>query len=162
VEPVPRSPYEIDFRRRVVFPVPPSTVWSSIEDLEHFPKWWGWLGQFRVEGDGLRTGSVLEGDVTPPLPYRMHVLVTLDRCLPPERIDATVEGDLKGHALLTLAPVDAGSEVEVAWTIEMRQRTMRAVARVAYPLLRWGHDRVVDATVAGFRQHLTAITPKRD
>jgi hypothetical protein len=92
----------------------------------------------------------------------MHVLVTLDRCLPPERIDATVDGDLKGHALLTLAPVDAGSEVEVAWTIEMRQRTMRAVARVAYPLLRWGHDRVVDATVAGFRQHLATIAPKRE
>ena len=28
-------------------------------------------------------------------------------------------------------------------------------ALVGHPLLRWGHDRVVDATVAGFRRHLT-------
>lgn len=153
---MPRSPYEIEFRRSFLFSVPPATVWSSIEDLDRFPSWWGWLGQFRVEGDGLKPGSVLEGNVTPPLPYRMHVLVTLDRCQPPERIDATVRGDLTGQALLTVAPVEAGSEVAVAWTIEMRQRTMRAVARVAYPLLCWGHDRVVDATVAGFRQHLAA------
>ncbi|HEY3702892.1 MAG TPA: hypothetical protein VGL32_11600, partial [Acidimicrobiales bacterium] len=82
--------------------------------------------------------------------------VTLDRSVPAERIEATVRGDLTGDALLTLTPVDSGSEVAVAWTIEMRQRAMRAVARVAYPLLRWGHDRVVEATVAGFRQHLAA------
>jgi uncharacterized protein YndB with AHSA1/START domain len=156
---VPRSPYEIDFRRSYLFPVPPATVWSSIEDVEHFPAWWGWLGHFRMVGDGLKPGSVLEGTVTPPLPYRMRVQVTIDRSRPPERIDATVRGDLTGHAQLTLAPVDAGSEVAVAWTIEMRQRAMRAVARVAHPLLRWGHDRVVESTVGAFREHLAAATP---
>jgi hypothetical protein len=36
----------------------------------------------------------------------------------------------------------------------MMQRPMRVAARVASPVLRWGHDRVVDATVAGFRRHL--------
>jgi uncharacterized protein YndB with AHSA1/START domain len=147
----------IDFHRSYRFPVPPAAVWRSIEDVDHFPAWWGgWLGNFRVIGDGLKAGSVLDGTVSPPLPYRMHVQVTIDRCQQPERIEATVSGDLTGHALLTLTPADAGSEVQVAWTIEMRQRTMRAVARVAYPLLRWGHDRVVEATVAGFRQHLAA------
>lgn len=156
---MPGSPYVIDFRRSYRFPVPPAMVWSSIEDVDRFPTWWGWLGHFHVVGDGLQPGSVLEGTVTPPLPYRMHVRVTLDRCTRPERIDATVRGDLTGHALLELAAVDAGSEVAVAWTIEMRQRAMRAVARVAHPLLRWGHDRVVESTVAGFRQHLAAATP---
>jgi uncharacterized protein YndB with AHSA1/START domain len=142
-----------------MFPVPPAAVWSAIEDVEDFPAWWGWLGQFRVVGDGLKPGSVLEGTVSPPLPYRMRVQVTIDRSRPQERIEATVRGDLTGHAQLTLAPADAGSEVTVAWTIEMRQRAMRAVARVAYPLLRWGHDRVVESTVAAFREHLAAATP---
>ncbi len=156
---MPGSPYVIDFRRSYRFPVPPATVWTSIEEVDRFPTWWGWLGQFRVLGDGLAAGSVLEGTVSPPLPYRMHVRVTLDRCLPAERIDATVGGDLTGHALLSLAPADDGSDVAVAWTIEMHQRAMRAVARVAHPLLRWGHDRVVESTVAGFRQHLAAAAP---
>ena len=36
----------------------------------------------------------------------------------------------------------------------MMQRPMRMAARVAHPLLRFGHDRVVEATVAGYRRHL--------
>jgi hypothetical protein len=88
----------------------------------------------------------------------MRVQVTINCSQPPERIEATVGGDLTGEALLTLSPADSGTEVSVAWTIEMRQRAMRAVARVAYPLLRWGHDRVVESTVAGFRQHLAGAS----
>jgi len=33
---------------------------------------------------------------------------------------------------------------------------MRLAARAAAPLLRWGHDRVVDMTVAGFRRQLSS------
>jgi hypothetical protein len=29
---------------------------------------------------------------------------------------------------------------------------LRIAARVAYPALRWGHDRVVDTAVSGFRR----------
>ncbi len=36
----------------------------------------------------------------------------------------------------------------------MMQRPMRLADRVAHPLLQWGHDRVVDVTVTGFRRHL--------
>jgi hypothetical protein len=34
------------------------------------------------------------------------------------------------------------------------QRPMRIAARIAKPVLRWGHDRVVDATVDSFRRQL--------
>jgi hypothetical protein len=44
----------------------------------------------------------------------------------------------------------------------MMQRPMRVAARVAPPVLRWGHDRVVDATVAGFRRHLRDSTRGAD
>jgi hypothetical protein len=33
---------------------------------------------------------------------------------------------------------------------------MRIAARIAKPLLQWGHDRVVDATVDSFRRQLVA------
>ncbi len=48
-----------------------------------------------------------------------------------------------------LEPRDEGTVAEVSWTIEMRQRPMRLAARVAYPLMRWGHDRVIEATLRG-------------
>ena len=65
-----------------------------------------------------------------------------------------MHGDLEGHAHLRIEPDGAGAAIEVAWTVEMMQRPMRVAARVAHPLLRFGHDRVVDATVASYRRHL--------
>jgi carbon monoxide dehydrogenase subunit G len=148
------SPYVIEYAGRFSFPVPPQEVWSAIEHIERFETWWGWLRELRVEGPGLVAGSVLHGVVTPPLPYRMRLRVTLVASDPPRSIDASVHGDLVGHARLVLEPEGEGTRASVTWTIEMMQRPMRAAARVAAPLLRWGHDRVVDATVAGFRRQL--------
>jgi hypothetical protein len=42
----------------------------------------------------------------------------------------------------------------------MKQRPMRLAARLASPLLRWGHDRVVEATVASFRRNLGRETER--
>jgi len=148
------SPYVIEYAGRFSFPVPRQEVWSAVERFERFETWRRWLGEFRVEGAGLVAGSVLHGVVAPPLPYRMRLRVVLVAVDPPRSIDALVHGDLVGHARLVLEPEGEGTRASVAWTIEMMQRPMRVAARVASPVLRWGHDRVVDATVAGFRRHL--------
>jgi len=61
---------------------------------------------------------------------------------------------VEGTAHILLSPRGTGTRADVAWTVEMRQRSMRMAARLASPLLRWGHDRVVEATVVSFRRHL--------
>jgi len=151
----------IDYRGTFRFAVPPLAVWETIERTGEFERWWGWLGDFRLDGRGLEEGSVLVGVVSPPLPYHMRIRVELERCVRPSLIDAAVHGDLEGHARLELAPDGEGTVASVAWTIEMMQRSMRAAARFAYPLLRFGHDRVVDATVHGFRRQLAASASAR-
>ncbi len=148
------SPYVFDYEGRFRFPVPPAQVWAAMEHIERFEAWWGWLRELRVEGPGLTAGSVLHGVVAPPLPYRMRLRVVVLESVPPRRIDAAVEGDLVGHARLVLEPEGGGTRASVTWTIEMMQRPMRVAARIASPLLRWGHDQVVAATVAGFRRQL--------
>jgi carbon monoxide dehydrogenase subunit G len=153
---VSRSSSVIDYRGRFAFDVPPEVIWNSIEHCERFESWWAWLREFRLEGPGLQSGAVLHGVVSPPVPYTMRIRVQLDRCERPARIDATVHGDLEGTARLVLVPVDDGSLAEVSWTIEMTQRAMRMAARVAHPLMQWGHDRVIETTVAGLRRHLAA------
>jgi uncharacterized protein YndB with AHSA1/START domain len=144
----------IDYQGTFDFDLPPTAMWDALEHSERFEGWWAWLREFRLEGTGLRAGSVLRGLVSPPVPYPMHVTVVLDRCTPPERIDATVGGDLEGTAHLGLEAHGSGTRADVAWTVEMKQRPMRIAARVAPPLLRWGHDRVVEATVDSFRRHI--------
>jgi uncharacterized protein YndB with AHSA1/START domain len=146
----------IEYRGTFRFGVSPEAVWEAIERTGEFERWWGWLGAFRLDGAGLEAGSVLVGVVSPPLPYHMSIRVELVQCVPPSFIDAVVHGDLEGRARLELIPDDEGTVASVAWTIEMMQRPMRVAARFAYPLLRWGHDRVVDATVSGFRRQLGA------
>jgi hypothetical protein len=151
---VPGSPYVIDYRGTFDFELPPEAMWNALEHSERFEGWWAWLREFRLDGSGLQAGSVLHGLVSPPVPYQMRVDVLLDCCIRPELIDASVSGDLCGDAHLRLEPRGTGTRAAVAWSVEMKQRPMRMAARLASPLLRWGHDRVVEATVASFRRNL--------
>jgi uncharacterized protein YndB with AHSA1/START domain len=146
----------IAYRREYEFGLAPRELWRRIEQVEQYERWWPWLEEFRLDGNRLETGAVLNGVVIPPLPYRMRIRVELTRCEPPEAIDATISGDLVGRATLRVRPGGPGSLVEVAWTVEMMQRPMRLASRFGRPLLQWGHDRVVESTVAGFRRRLEA------
>ena len=148
------SCYLVAYAAHFHFDAAPDVVWAAMEDLERFERWWGWLGNLKVEGDGLREGSVLRGTVSPPLPYQLRLRVVLDRCVPSRLIDARVHGDLEGTAHMEFRPAGAGTRADVTWTLEMTNRPMRVAARVAYPVLRWGHDRVVESTVVAFREQL--------
>ncbi len=142
------------YRNEFLFDTAPEKLWDLIGQFDQFEHWWPWLTDFRVEGDGLGVGSVLLGTVAPPLPYRMRLRVQLLGCRRPHSIDAVVGGDLVGDARLRLDPADGGTRAQVAWTVEMRQPAMRLASRVGRPLLQWGHDRVVETTVAGVRRRI--------
>ena len=147
----------ISYQDEHYFACTPAELWAGIERFEQFERWWPWLQEFRLEGDSLEDGSRLHGVVAPPLPYRMRVQVELTRCLRPLSIEADVHGDLEGPARLVLhpdGPSGTATRVEATWNVEMMQQPMRLASRVAHPVLQWGHDRVVDVTVARFRRFL--------
>jgi hypothetical protein len=152
---VARSPCVIEYQRTFAFPVGAERLWAAMTQFDSFCSWWSWLREFSVDGAGLEAGTVLHGVVEPPLPYRMRLDVVVDQCEPARRIAAAIHGDLEGTAVLSLEGDDHETFVHAAWTIEMMQAPMRLAARIGHPLLRWGHDRVVDATVDGFRRHLS-------
>jgi hypothetical protein len=156
---VPGAEPVIEYDGAFAFPVPVARVWEMMGRFDLFPSWWSWLREFAVEGGGLERGTVLHGIVAPPLPYRMRLEVVLDDCEPGRHIVASVHGDLEGKATLTFDGDDTEARVHATWTVEMMQRPMRMASRFAHPLLRWGHDRVVDATVDGFRRHLVSELP---
>ncbi len=147
----------VDYHGEFWFPVSPPQLWATIERFEQFESWWGWLADFRADGRGLVGGNVLHGTVIPPVPYRLRLKVALQRCDRPRLLEAAVAGDLRGHAVLRLAAAGSGTRVAVAWSVEMRSAPLRVAARVAYPLLRWGHDRVVEMAVSGFRRRALTV-----
>jgi hypothetical protein len=152
VEHVARSSDVIDYDGTFTFPVSVERLWLTVARLDQFSLWWGWLHDYTVEGNALEAGTVLHGVVAPPLPYRMRLDVVLGECVPKHSIDAQVHGDLEGAAQLTFVGDEHCTSAHATWTIEMMQRPMRLAARYGHPLLRWGHDRVVEATVDGFRR----------
>jgi carbon monoxide dehydrogenase subunit G len=154
-----RSPFVIDYEGSFDLALDPEQVWEVIGRTDRFEAWWPWLGELRLVGDGLVEGAHLHGVVTPPLPYRMRLDIELERCVAAERIDAAVHGDLEGRAGLLLVPTGepaapGGTRATISWSIEMKQRPMRVAALFTFPVLRWGHDRVVDAAIDGFRRHV--------
>ncbi|HEX4217402.1 MAG TPA: SRPBCC family protein [Acidimicrobiales bacterium] len=147
----------IEYVQEFEFSRTPQALWDLIEQVDQFERWWPWLEDFHLEGPGLAAGSVLTGVVSPPLPYRMRIRVELTRCEPPTEITALIHGDLEGRGRLGIRGSGAThSRVDIAWTVEMMQTPMRLADRVAHPLLQWGHDRVVEITVARFRQRIDA------
>ena len=157
---VPSSAHVIEYDGTFTFPVSVPQLWATMVQVDRFSSWWGWLHEFSVEGEGLEPGTVLHGIVVPPLPYRMRLDVVVEECVPERRITALVHGDLEGAARLTFDGDDVETRAHATWTVEMMQRSMRLAATIAYPLLRWGHDRVVDATVDGFRRRLVSETAR--
>ncbi len=146
-----------DYRGEFWFGVPPSQLWGTIERFEDFESWWAWLADFRADGIGLVGGNVLRGTVIPPVPYRLRLKIRLRRCDRPRLIEAAVGGDLSGRAVLRLEAAGQGTRAAVSWSVEMRSAPLRIAARVAYPLMRWGHDRVVDMAVSGFRRRALPV-----
>ena len=145
----------IEYRGGFDFNVTPGELWSSLEHGEEYERWWPWLEDFSLDGGRLRSGAVMHGVVAPPLPYRMRLDLELVTCHRPTMIDALVHGDLKGNASLRIRRCGLDScRVEATWSVEMMQVPMRIASRFAHPLLRWGHDRVVESTVRSFRRHL--------
>jgi carbon monoxide dehydrogenase subunit G len=152
------SPTVVDYEGEFALPASPAAIWDTISHVERFESWWSWLRDLRVEGTPLAAGTVLSGLVVPPIPYRMRLRIALVGSDAPRRIDAEVSGDLVGTAHVQLDPAPEGTRARVGWTVEMMPRPMRIAARLGSPLLRWGHDRVVEATVARFRRQLARAT----
>ena len=151
----------VDYHGVFWFPVAPSELWAAIERFDLFTSWWSWLRDFRADRAGLVDGNTLHGTVIPPVPYRLRLDVRLRQCERPRRVEAVVDGDLSGRAVLRLEDAADGTRATVDWSLRMRSAPLRLAARVAHPLMRWGHDRVVDMAVAGFRQRALPATAAR-
>lgn len=138
------------------FPVAPAQLWDTIAQLDEYGSWWSWLQDFRFDALGLVDGNVLHGTVVPPVPYRVQLEVHLESCRRPHLLQAAVDGDLRGRATIALAPLRDGTEVTARWSLDPSSLPMRVAWRVVPPVMQWGHDRVVDIAVSGFRRQALA------
>ena len=142
---------EVRSDRRWRFDADPPTLWAVVSDVDSYRSWWPWLVHFDA-ADGFGAGEHWSCTVRPPLPYVLRFTLDLVDVDPPRCAVVTVGGDITGSARLTVTGSDAGSEVRLESALAPSNRFLKGVARVAAPIVRFGHDWVLDTGASQFRR----------
>jgi uncharacterized protein YndB with AHSA1/START domain len=164
---------EIRSDRRYHFELPRPTVWAAITDVTAYPRWWSWLGEF--DGERLAPGEVWTCAVHPPLPYVLRFRLTIDEVEPERLVTARVSGDIGGTATLWMAAAGGASssgdpnpsvttpttEVRLRSRLAPRNRWLAAVAATARPVVRYGHDWVLDTGASQFAARAATHATRR-
>jgi|SRR5438132_14290979 len=139
------------------FPVRAPELWALLSRTGDYRSWFGWLRSLDTP-DGLAPGASARCVIGPPLPYVLRVTIDVVTVVPERSIDTRVDGDLRGPARLEIEDAEPGSRARLVWELTMRRPVLQVTARVARPLMQWGHDWCVDTGVAQFRRR--AIAPR--
>lgn len=134
--------------RRYDLPVSPSELWATLTRVDDYRSWWPWLRHF--DAQQLAGDEVWDCLVQPPLPYKVRFSVSLDEVQAPTTIRASITGDVVGEARLDITERPDGSEARLVSHLEPGNPLLRAVARVASPVVRFGHDWVLDTGARQF------------
>jgi uncharacterized protein YndB with AHSA1/START domain len=137
-----------DSDRRYQLAVAPAELWAALARVEDYQGWWPWLRAF--DAAGLEGDDVWHCHVQPPVPYRVRFSVALDEVRAPHSVRATISGDVVGEARLEIAEHPGGSEARLVSSLEPGNGFLRAVARLAAPVVRFGHDWVLDTGARQF------------
>ena len=97
--------------------------------------------------------------VQPPLPYALRFDLRLVTVEAPTLAVARLDGDIVGDARLVVTETDGGADARLVSDLAPGNRMLRAVAGLARPLARYGHDWVLDTGARQFRQHALAPEP---
>ena len=129
--------------RRWDFDVPVEELWDALSAVDRYPTWWPWLRRFDP-GEGFRTTSRWSCVVVPPLPYVVRFQVDLDEVRPHREVRASVRGDVRGWAELTVDGSRRSSSARLRSELRPSNPVLQRFAMLAPPLVRWGHDWVLD------------------
>ncbi|HEY5155143.1 MAG TPA: hypothetical protein VIJ47_10445 [Acidimicrobiales bacterium] len=147
-------------RRTFAVELAPGPLWQRMGAVHEFQTWWPWLQDF--SGGPPVTGASWACTVRPAVVYRVRFVVHLDDVVAERRIAATVSGDVRGRALVELAPVGAGTELTLSSALEPRSRLLRAVGLLAPPVARRGHDWVLTRAALDFPEAVVAADREGD
>lgn len=140
---------EIASDRLYDFPVDPPALWSMIKGVDDYPRWWPWLRRF--DARGLEAGELWTCTVQPPLPYTLTFTIAIDEVVEHERVVAKIGGEISGAAQLEIVETADGCRARLTSQLAPANRFLQAVAVFARPVVRLGHDWVLDTGARQFR-----------
>ena len=123
-------------------------VWTGLARVEDYRSWWPWLRRF--EARALVPGDVWRCTLRPSLPYAIRCDIALEVVAAPCRVTAVLSGDLTGDARVELWEAAGGTDVRLVSDLAATGPSLRIMARLAPPMARWGHDRLLDVAARQF------------
>jgi hypothetical protein len=118
--------------------------------VDEFQRWWPWLRRF--DASGVERGDVWTATVQPPLPYRVTFDLLLTEVVAPRTVAVDVTGDIEGSARLVVHENGGvGSDLHFTSELTPTSTVLRAVAGIAPPVARYGHEWVLSTGLEQFR-----------
>lgn len=130
------------------FDADPDTLWTAIRQTGSYMAWWPWLRIF--DAPSFEVGSRWTCVVQPPVPYRVRFAIDLARIEPARLVTVAVSGDISGSADMRIEAEGAGCSVHLVSELAPDNRLLRTAAFVARPIVRFGHDWVLDTGASQF------------
>lgn len=142
------APFRFD--RSWHFDAPLDELWSAVADTSAFPSVFSWVRDY--EAGPLAAGTVARFRVKPPLPYSLHLVVSVVDVIEGSLVRTRVDGDVRGDAELAVIGVDGGSQARLRWDLVVVRPSLVRVASTLRPVMVAGHDVVVAMGVRQFRR----------
>ena len=139
---------DIPTDRTYRFAASPAELWATLGRIDDYRTWWPWLSSF--DASGLHAGATWECIVQPPLPYSVSFILTVEEVVAERLVRARVSGDIVGSAELFIVGTDPGCQVRLTANLAPGSLPLRAIATIARPLVRLGHDWVLDTGARQF------------
>jgi hypothetical protein len=131
------------------FPFDAEEFWTRISHVDDYGHWWPWLHHF--DGRRLSVGDVWSCQVHPPVPYVVHFTVRLDEVCHGRSVHATISGDIDGTAVLDVQQDGPGCSVRLVSELSPAKQSLRVMSIAARPVVRFGHNWILDVGVRQFR-----------
>jgi len=133
---------------------PAHPVFAALADSTTYPDWWNAVYK-DVEVDGpLAVGQVSKQHFQGRLPYDLRTTSRIVHLDSPRVVEADVEGDLRGHGIWTLTPIDSGgTHVRFDWRVIADRTLLKILTPVLRPALRWNHNWAIARAMEGLEPY---------
>lgn len=125
-------------------------VYAALADVTEYPSWWP-----EVRATHELDAGIGEIRCRSMLPYDLTFVASREIEDPVARVlRAHLTGDLIGTSEWTIAPNGAGTLAVFDEDVRVGKAAVRAAGRLARPILRYNHGRMMRSGERGLRRHL--------
>lgn len=137
------------------FHAPLGAVWNAIADADRWPLWWPGVSSVVLDpGDAQGLGALRRYTCRGALPLRLRFDARVTRLEPPYLIEGHADGDLQGMGRCRLRRDRGQTLVRFDWQVRTTGFWLNRLAPLTHALLRWNHDRLMQAGGRGLERYL--------